>query len=29
MSNIRPTNVMADRNERVLIISWNDGKECR
>lgn len=26
---IRPTGVNADRNERVLEITWNDGKECR
>jgi DUF971 family protein len=29
MTKIRPTNITADRNDRVLIISWNDGKECR
>ncbi len=29
MDKIRPTNIIADRNERVLIIEWNDGKECR
>ena len=29
MSKIRPTNITADRNERVLIINWNDGKEGR
>jgi len=26
---IRPANITADRNERVLIINWNDGQECR
>ena len=26
---IRPSGVQANRNERVLIIKWNDGKECR
>ncbi len=29
MDKIRPTNITADRNERLLIIEWNDGKECR
>ena len=29
MDKIRPTNITADRNERSLIIEWNDGKECR
>ncbi len=29
MSTIRPTNITADRNERVLIINWSDGKEGR
>jgi len=29
MTKIRPTNITADRNERELIIEWNDGKECR
>ena len=24
----RPTNVTADRERRVLTISWNDGREC-
>jgi DUF971 family protein len=27
MSALRPTNIIADRNERVLRISWNDGHE--
>ena len=26
---IRPTAVQADRNERILTITWNDGTECR
>ncbi len=25
----RPTNVTADREQRVLTITWNDGRECR
>lgn len=25
----RPTNVTADRQQRSLIIAWNDGRECR
>ena len=29
MDKIRPSNITADRNERMLIIEWNDGKECR
>lgn len=29
MDKIRPSNITADRNERTLIIEWNDGKECR
>lgn len=29
MSKIRPTNITADRKERVLIIDWSDGKQCR
>ena len=29
MDKIRPTNITADRNDRTLIIEWNDGKECR
>ena len=29
MEKIRPTNITADRNERALIVEWNDGKECR
>lgn len=29
MEKIRPTNITADRNERILIIEWNDGKVCR
>ncbi len=29
MNKIRPSNITADRNERALIIEWNDGKECR
>ncbi len=29
MEKIRPSNITADRNERTLIIEWNDGKECR
>ena len=29
MDKIRPTNITADRNERILIIEWDDGKECR
>lgn len=26
---IRPTNVTADREQRVLTIEWSDGRECR
>ncbi len=26
---IRPVNVTADREQRVLTINWNDGRECR
>jgi DUF971 family protein len=26
---IRPVNVTADRQARVLTIHWNDGRECR
>jgi DUF971 family protein len=29
MTTPRPLNIVADRNERQLIITWNDGKECR
>jgi DUF971 family protein len=29
MDKIRPANITADRNARILIIQWNDGKECR
>ena len=29
MTKIRPTNITADRNERVLIINWSDGSESR
>ncbi len=29
MQKIRPTNITADRNQRILIISWNDGHESR
>jgi DUF971 family protein len=29
MDKIRPTNITSDRNDRLLIIEWNDGKECR
>jgi DUF971 family protein len=29
MDKIRPTNITANRNERLLIIEWNDGEECR
>ncbi len=25
----RPTNVVADRRNRVLVIRWSDGRECR
>ena len=28
MNKIRPTNITANRQERLLIIAWNDGKEC-
>lgn len=28
-TNIRPANITADRNQRMLIITWNDGQECR
>lgn len=26
---IRPTNVLADRAQRVLTIKWSDGRDCR
>jgi DUF971 family protein len=26
---IRPTNVTADREQRILTIHWGDGRECR
>jgi len=29
MTEIRATGVKADRNERVLTITWSDGKACR
>ena len=29
MTKPRPTNITADRNERVLIVEWQDGKACR
>ncbi len=29
MNKPRPTGITADRNDRVLIIQWMDGKECR
>ncbi|MCL4868258.1 MAG: DUF971 domain-containing protein [Anaerolineae bacterium] len=29
MAAIYPTGVTADRNERVLLITWNDGRESR
>ncbi|MFQ5437163.1 MAG: gamma-butyrobetaine hydroxylase-like domain-containing protein, partial [Anaerolineae bacterium] len=29
MNEIRATGVKADRNERVLTITWSDGKACR
>lgn len=29
MSKPRPTNITADRSERVLIIQWQDGRVCR
>ena len=29
MSKPKPTGITADRNDRVLIINWMDGKECR
>ncbi len=28
MTKPRPTNITADRNNRELIIQWNDGREC-
>lgn len=28
-SKIRPTNVTADREQRILTIQWSDGRECR
>lgn len=28
-SKIRPTNVTADREQRILTIQWNNGRECR
>ena len=29
MTKIRPLNITADRSERILIIEWSDGQECR
>lgn len=29
MNSIKPTGITADRNERVLIINWNDGHVSR
>ncbi len=29
MEKVRPTGVTADRNERVLIINWSDGRSSR
>jgi DUF971 family protein len=29
MTTPRPLNIVADRNERMLVITWDDGKECR
>ncbi|MFN2136507.1 MAG: DUF971 domain-containing protein [Candidatus Promineifilaceae bacterium] len=29
MEKIRAMNVTADRSEKVLIITWSDGRECR
>ena len=29
MTKPRPTNIVADRSERLLIITWHDGQECR
>ncbi len=29
MSKIKPTGVQADRNERMVTITWSDGKSCR
>ncbi len=26
---IRPTNVVADRQRRELLITWDDGRDCR
>ena len=26
---IRPTNVVADRAQRILTITWSDGRDCR
>ncbi len=28
MNKIKPTNIIADRNKRIVTITWNDGKEC-
>lgn len=28
MSKVRPTNITADRQKRVVTISWNDGATC-
>ena len=27
--NIRPTGITADRNQRILSITWSDGKTCQ
>lgn len=29
MSSVRPTNIIADRNQRLLIVTWGDGHESR
>lgn len=29
MTKIRPVGITADRNKREVVITWNDGKECR
>ena len=29
MEKVRPQNIVADRNQRLVIIVWGDGVECR
>ena len=29
MTKVKPVNVTADREKRILTINWSDGRECR